>query len=259
MGKVYFASDFHLGVGTRSASLEREKRICRWLDRAATDADHIYLCGDLFDFWFEYGKAIPKGYIRFFGKLAELRDNGIAITVFTGNHDMWLFDYFPEELDIPVLRAPIQREIGGKQFFIGHGDGLGPGDVGYKRLKRLFSNRYCQWLFARLHPNFGIGLAEYLSRRSRAATQTEKFLGAEEEWLIAYCDRKLETLEITPDFFVFGHRHIPIDWLLKNGKSRYVNLGDWIHYNSYAVFDGQELQMYFFEKDSQSLLVSNKP
>ena len=257
MGKVYFASDFHLGVGTKEENLAREKRICRWLDHIAQDADHIYLCGDLFDFWFEYRKAVPKGNIRFLGKLAELRDKDIPITIFTGNHDMWLFDYLNEELGIPILREPIQVRLFSKQFFIGHGDGKGPGDKGYKRLKRVFANKTCQWLFARLHPNFAISLAQHFSKKSRAATQTEHFLGEEQEWLVAYCKRKLEILHPKPDYFIFGHRHIPIDWTLPNGISRYINLGDWVHYNSYAVFDGEDLKVLFFESDNESNLITN--
>jgi UDP-2,3-diacylglucosamine hydrolase len=245
--KVYFASDFHLGIPGRLNSRERERQLVRWLEHIRTDAAAIYLLGDVFDFWFEYREVVPKGYVRLLGKLAELRDAGIPIYYFTGNHDMWMFSYFEQELGIPTYRAPIQREIMGKQFFLGHGDGLGPGDYGYKRLKRVFANRASQWLFERLHPNFGIGLANFWSGKSRAADKPEStgFLGKDEEWLVAYSERKLQ--EAHYDFFIFGHRHLPIDYTLSNQRSRYINLGDWLHYNSYAVFDGETLELKFFE------------
>lgn len=244
--KIYFASDFHLGIDARLTSREREAQLLRWLDCIRTDAAELYLVGDLFDFWFEYRQAVPRGFVRFLGKLAELRDAGLPIYVFTGNHDMWMFDYFEKELDIPVFREPIVREWGGKRFFIGHGDGLGPGDRGYKLLKHIFRNPLCQWAFARLHPNFGIGLALFFSGRSRAANPAEDiFLGPDREWLVAYSNRKLDT--VPADYFIFGHRHLPIEYVLKNGRSRYVNLGEWMHYNSYAVFDGESLRLAFFE------------
>ncbi len=244
--KIYFASDFHLGIDARLTSEERERQIVRWLDMISPDAEAIYLVGDVFDFWFEYQKVVPKGYVRLLGKLAEISDAGIPLYFFTGNHDMWMFRYFEEELGIPTYREPIVRQIHGKTFFIGHGDGLGPGDHGYKFIKKVFANPICQWLFERLHPNFGIKLANFWSGRSRDTNrETPAFLGEEDEWLIAYANRKLDTVDA--DFFVFGHRHLPIDYRLKNGRSRYVNLGEWMNFNSYAVFDGEELQLKFFE------------
>lgn len=246
MKKIYFASDFHLGVDARCTSAERERQLVRWLDQASRDAEEIYLVGDVFDFWFEYGTVVPKGYVRLLGKLAELTDGGLPIHFFTGNHDMWMFRYFEEELGIPTYRQPIIREWNGKTFMIGHGDGLGPNDTGYKMLKKIFANPLCQWLFARLHPNFGIGLANYWAGQSRKANPaTPKFRGAGREWLIAYAERKLETMDI--DFFIFGHRHLPIDYVLNNGKSRYINLGEWKNFNSYAVWDGEDVSLHFFE------------
>jgi len=245
--KIYFASDFHLGNddNAKYTSREREVQIVQWLDQIKVDAAEIYLVGDVFEFWFEYKTVVPKGYVRLLGKLAELRDSGISIFFFIGNHDMWMFKYFEEELGIPTYRTPIQKTIAGKKFFIGHGDGLGPGDNGYKILKKIFSNKLCQWLFERLHPNFGIGIAKFWSGKSRDGHKVEsQFLGEEKEWLISYCNRKIETMDV--DFFVFGHRHLPIDWKLKNGHSRYINLGEWMNYNSYAVFDGEEVEVLFF-------------
>lgn len=244
--KTYFASDFHLGSDAKFTSRERERQLVQWLDQIKEDAEALYLVGDVFDFWFEYSTVVPKGYVRLLGKLAELRDDGLPIYFFIGNHDMWMFKYFEEEMGIPIYRKPIIREIHGKTFFIGHGDGLGPGDHGYKMIKKIFANPVCQWLFARLHPNFGIKLANFWSNKSREANKHEnQFLGEDKEWLIAYCNRKLETLDI--DYFVFGHRHLPIDHLLKNGKTRYVNLGDWLNFYSYAVYDGEELRLEYYD------------
>src|SRR5690606_30770414 len=161
--KVYFASDFHLGIPDKASSLAREKRICRWLDDIKHDAACIYLVGDLFDAWFEYKHVVPKGYLRFLGKLAELSDAGVPIEVFTGNHDLWMNGYFEQELGIPVHKAPIIRTYNEKTFFIGHGDGLGPGDRGYKVLKYIMSHPLAQWLYKGIHPNWGIGLAGWLS------------------------------------------------------------------------------------------------
>jgi len=244
--KIYFASDFHLGIDAALTSEEREKKIVRWLDAIKHDAEEIYLVGDVFDFWFEYSKVIPKGYVRLFGKLAELRDMGIPIFFFIGNHDMWMFRYFETEFGIPIIRKPIVKKLHGKTFFIGHGDGLGPGDHGFKFIKKVFSNKICQWLFARLHPNFGIGLANFWSQKSRAVSPAAlKWLGDENEWLLTFSQKKLDKVEA--DYFIFGHRHLPIDYKLKNGKSRYINIGEWMFACSYGVFDGEEMRIEFFE------------
>jgi len=245
--KIYFASDFHLGVPDKKQSLEREKLIVKWLDSVKDDAKEIYLLGDLFDFWFEYKTVVPKGYVRLLGKLAELRDQGILIHCFTGNHDLWMFGYFEEELNIPVYRKPIKLEINGKKFMLGHGDGIGPGDHGYKFIKRVFSSRLAQWLFARLHPNLGIRLANYWSKRSRGSNgqQTAQYLGEDQEWLVTYAKEVLNKEHV--DYFIFGHRHLPLDIAIDN--SRYINLGDWIDYNSYAVFDGENVELKYFQKD----------
>lgn len=239
---IYFASDFHLGAPDAEASQKRERRIVDWLDSIKQDAAEIFLVGDLFDFWFEYKRVIPKGFVRLQGKIAELTDAGIPVHVFTGNHDMWMFDYLPSELGVKLYREPIRRMFNAKEFLIGHGDGLGPGDHGYKFIKKVFANKVCQWLFARLHPNFGIGLADYWSGKSRRANrgEDEKFLGQENEWLAIYCKEYLQKEQV--DYFVFGHRHLPLD--LKVGEhSRYINLGEWMNYNTYAVFDGNDLTL----------------
>lgn len=251
MKKVYFASDFHLGINAFKTSKEREKQLVRWFDQIKEDAEAIYLVGDLF-FWFEYKRAVPKGHVRFLGKLAELSDSGISIYFFTGNHDMWMFRYFEEEFGIPIYREPITREIKGKTFFIGHGDGKGPDDYKYKILKKIFANPLCQWLFERLHPNFGLWLANAWVLKSKGEKpQPPKFYKMEHEWIYQYAVRKSKT--IVADYFVFGHRHLPINCLLPNGKSRYINLGDWLFHNSYAVFDGDTMKIEFFESELEEI------
>jgi UDP-2,3-diacylglucosamine hydrolase len=196
----------------------------------------------MFDFWYEYRQVVPKGYVRLLGKLAELTDAGIQMHFFVGNHDMWMRDYFQKELNIPVYYEPQTFERFGKKILVGHGDGLGPGDHGYKRLKKIFRNPACQWLFGILPPVVGMGIANFMSRRSRAQTgaSEEVFLGDDKEWLIIYAKEKLAQNNF--DFFVFGHRHLPIDYRLSPG-ARYINLGDWIRYFTYAVFDGNTFEL----------------
>ena len=240
--KIYFLSDFHLGAPNHAASLERERRIVAFLDSIEEDAAEIFIVGDLFDFWYEYRQVVPKGFVRLLGKLATLTDAGIPIHFFVGNHDMWMKDYFQTELNIPVYFEPKSFDRQGRQLLVGHGDGLGPGDHGYKRLKKVFRNPACQWLFGILPPVIGMGVANFMSRRSRAQTGTteEKFLGDEKEWLIIYCREQLQ--KQVYDYFVFGHRHLPIDYRFENG-SRYINLGDWIRYNTYAVLHEGRMEL----------------
>jgi UDP-2,3-diacylglucosamine hydrolase len=243
--KIYFLSDFHLGAPDHATSLVREKRIVKFLDKIKSDAVQIFIAGDLFDFWFEYKKVVPKGFVRILGKLAELTDSGIIIHFFVGNHDMWMDGYFEKELCVKVYHHPAEFELNGKKFFIGHGDGLGPGDHRYKLIKKVFRNKFSRWLFGVLHPHSGIGLANYFSRKSRAITGLidERFLGEEKEWLIIFSKQILKKKHF--DYFIFGHRHLPLDFKLNN-QSRYINLGDWIKYNSYAVFDGENAELKFY-------------
>lgn len=240
--KIYFLSDFHLGAPDAAASKEREKLIVRFLEEIRGQAAALFIVGDLFDFWYEYKKVVPRGYVRILAKLAEFTDAGIPAYFFVGNHDMWMKDYFQQELNMAVFFAPQDFEWNGKQFHIGHGDGLGPGDDGYKALKKVFRNPICQWLFGLVPPRIGIGLADYFSRKSREATGSveESFLGEDKEWLIIYSKEQLQRKKF--DFFIFGHRHLPIDFRL-TGNSRYINLGDWIRYFTYAVFDGTDVQL----------------
>ena len=242
--KIYFLSDFHLGAPDHTKSLQREKQIIKFLDHIKHDAAIIFVLGDMFDFWYEYKKVVPKGYVRILGKLAELTDSGITIHFFVGNHDMWMNGYFEQELNIDVYYEHRDFEFNGKKFIIGHGDGLGPGDLKYKFLKKIFRNKICKAFFGFLHPSVGIGLAEYFSRKSRAATGSgdEHFLGEENEWLISFAKEELKRRPV--DFFIFGHRHLPIEFNLSD-DSKYINLGDWIKYNSYAVFDGKNLNLKY--------------
>lgn len=251
--KIYFLSDFHLGAPDAERSREREKIIVRFLEEIAPDAGEIFLVGDLFDFWYEYRQVVPKGYTRLLGQLARLSDAGVQLHFFVGNHDMWVKDYFTRELNMPVYFEPQRFERAGQTFLVGHGDGLGPGDHGYKRLKKIFRNPVCQWLFGVFPPVLGMGLAGYLSRRSRAQTgaSEEVFLGEDKEWLIQYSKEKLQ--QEPADYFIFGHRHLPIDFRL-NEKSRYINLGDWIRYFTYAVFDGEKLELKSYTGREASII-----
>ncbi len=243
--KIYFLSDFHLGAPDHATSLQREKRIVAFLEDIRKDAAVIFVLGDMFDFWYEYKKVVPKGFVRILGKLAELTDSGITIHFFVGNHDMWMNGYFEQELNIRVYHQHKEFDFNGKKFIIGHGDGLGPGDLKYKFLKKVFRNRISKAIFGMLHPSIGIGLANYFSRKSRAATgiSDEHFLGEENEWLISFAKEELKKHHI--NYFVFGHRHLPIEFKLP-GDSKYINLGDWIKYFSYAVFDGDDLTLQYY-------------
>lgn len=240
--KIYFASDNHLGAPTQEQSRPRERKFVAWLDEIKQDAAAIFLMGDLFDFWFEYKTVVPKGFTRTLGKLAEISDSGIPIYYFVGNHDLWMNGYFEAELNIPVYHQPKEFTFNNKIFLIGHGDGLGPGDKGYKRMKKVFTNPFSKWLFRWLHPDLGVKLAQYMSVKNKLISGDEdaKFLGDENEWLVQYCKKKQE--EKHRDYYVFGHRHLPLNIAL-NETSKYINLGDWISYYTYGVFDGETLEL----------------
>lgn len=244
--KIYFASDQHLGAPTPEASFPREQKFVAWLDEVKKDAEAIFLLGDLFDFWFEYKTVVPKGFVRVLGKLAEIRDSGIPIYFFVGNHDLWMNDYFEKELTIPVYHTTKEFVFNDKVFLIGHGDGLGPGDKGYKRMKKVFTNPLSKWFYRWLHPDVGVKLAQYLSVKNKliSGEADVKFLGEDKEWLVQYAKRKLETKHY--DYFVFGHRHLPMEIEL-NEKSSYINLGDWIGYFTYGEFDGSTFQLKEFK------------
>lgn len=247
---IYFASDFHLGMGINAD--ERERKICRWLDFVSEDASDIFLLGDLFDFWFEYKKAVPKGFVRFLGKLAELTDKGIRIHVCVGNHDLWMRDYLEKECGVRIFRELEVHEFSGRTFVLHHGDGLGPGDEKYKLLKRIFTNKLAQGFFGMLHPDLGIRLASGWSKKSRLNQPKweETFQGNDKEYLVQFCEdwSLVDGRGSLVDYFVFGHRHLQLDVTLSNGVSRYINLGQWFTGSAYAKFDGDELVVHEFEK-----------
>ena len=269
--KIYFASDFHLGYPDHQTSLARERKVVAWLDSIKSDSQVVFLVGDIFDFWFEYKNVVPKGFVRLLGKLAELSDSGIEIIVFAGNHDIWMFDYFTKELGIKVYREFQEYSVNSNQlavgsqpqnqsqitnnqqerlpspitsFYVVHGDGLGPGDFGYKYLKKVFESKLSQWAFGWIHPHAGISLATWWSgsRKDEERIKRELQFRGENEWLWSFA-KEQETLK-HHDFYVFGHRHLLLD-LPVNDNSRYINLGQWAYddENSYhfAVFDGVEL------------------
>lgn len=241
--KVYFASDQHLGAPNDAESLVREKRFVKWLDEIKSDCQVLFLLGDLFDFWFEYKQVVPRGFVRVLGKLAEFSDSGIPIYFFTGNHDLWMRDYFEKEIGAKVFRDKQVFQINGRKFFIAHGDGLGPGDKGYKRMKKVFTNKLAQFMFSTfLHPDFAVNLGIQTSRKNKLISGAEdvNFLGEEKEWLAIYAKKKLQTEHF--DYFVFGHRHLPME--IKVGEnSTYFNLGDWVNHFTYGVFDGEKFRL----------------
>ncbi|WP_298878181.1 UDP-2,3-diacylglucosamine diphosphatase [uncultured Polaribacter sp.] len=246
--KIYFASDQHLGAPTPEASFPREKKFVAWLDHIKKDAEAIFLLGDLFDFWFEYKTVVPKGFVRVLGKLAEIKDSGIPIYFFIGNHDLWMNDYFEKELNIPVYHKPQEFLINNKKFLIGHGDGLGPGDHGYKRMKKVFTFPLFKWMFKWLHPDLGVRLGHYMSVKNKMISGDEdaKYLGDDNEWLVLYCKQKLT--EKHYDYFVFGHRHLPLEIKLQE-NSTYINLGDWIQYFTYGEINNSEIKLLKFNQN----------
>lgn len=242
--KIYFASDFHLGASNQIESLNRERKIIKWLEHISKDASAIFLLGDIFDFWFEYKTTVPKGFIRFQGKLAELKDRGIEVFLFAGNHDLWFGDYFPNQLQIPIIKNTAELIINGKTFFLGHGDGLGPGDFFYKTVKKIFTNRACQWMFRWLHPDIGVRLANFWSNNSRKTLETEESFKGEEERLLQYC-KEVNSKRLY-NFYIFGHRHLPLEIKISE-SSTYYNLGEWISQCNYLEFDGNEATLKAFE------------
>ena len=236
--KIYFASDFHLGSPNYEESLKREKKIISWLNEIEVDAKKIYLLGDIFDFWFEYEKVVPKGFVRLLAKLADLVDKGIQIHFLVGNHDMWMRDYLEKEIGLKVHFKEFIVEEDNQLIFIGHGDGLGKGDYKYKILKSLFTSNLCKWLFSRLHPNFGIGLGQAWSNKSRK--EKENLKSEEKEILVCYCKEQQKNNPV--DYYVFGHRHIPMEVKIDE-RANYINLGDWIHHYSYAVLSNKKLEL----------------
>ncbi len=251
--KIYFASDFHLGAPNREESLKRELKIIRWLDIIRQDAAHIFLMGDIFDFWFEYKHVIPKGFVRFQAKVAEIVDSGVPISFFTGNHDLWMFSYFTEELGVSVYHQPQTARFQGKDFLFGHGDGLGNGDYKYKALKKFFFQvRLFQWLFDRLMPSyFGMSFGHRWSKHSKLIKgEPPAFLG-DKEFIWQYCKEVEKQWHF--DYYIFGHRHFPLDLEVvghpQAPAGRYLNIGEWVKKCTFGVFDGQNFQLKTFKND----------
>lgn len=244
---IYFASDFHLGLDKNGTSRQREDKIIRWLKSIIDDTAQLYILGDLFDYWFEYKEVVPKGFIRILSQLAAFTERDIPLHIFTGNHDMWIFDYLDTEIGAHIYTDVLDVTLLGQRFVLGHGDGLGPGDHGYKFIKKIFRNRLNQWLFARIHPNTGIKLMRYFSTKSRdSEEESQAFLGADKEWLVQYCESEITNKKV--DYFIFGHRHLPIDYTLSNGHTRYINCGEWISQCHYVKYDGQRLELLKYEE-----------
>lgn len=240
--KAYFSSDHHFGAPNEEASLKREKLFVQWLNEIKPDCGVLFLVGDLFDFWFEYKYVVPKGFVRVLGKLAEFHDAGIQIYFFFGNHDLWMKDYLTQEIGLIQIQDKQSYLINGKKFFITHGDGKGPGDYGYKRMKKVFTNRFCQFLFSWLHPDIGMWLGITASRKNKIISGDEDihYLGKDQEWLIQYSKKQLA--EEPYDFLVYGHRHLPM--VIDLEQAKHINLGDWIDYFTYGVFDGKDFTLY---------------
>lgn len=249
--KIYFISDVHLGLYPPEKSAVRERLLVDWLDTIKDDMAELYLLGDIFDFWHEYKHVVPRGFTRFLGKLSELSDKGVKLHFFTGNHDIWVYDYLPTEIGLTLYKKHIIREIDGKRFFIGHGDGIGRGDNAYKLMKWGFTNRVLQWFFARIHPNASMAFGKRWSKNSRYAKGiiAEPFNGDDRELQIIFAREAIAKQHL--DFFIFGHRHVPYDVHIGN-DSRVINLGDWINNFTYAVWDGKDIGLHsiFPEKES---------
>lgn len=246
---IYFASDFHLGVQGKKTSKDRELQIVQWLKSIERDCAKLFLVGDVFDYWFEYKHTIPKGYTRLLGQLATMTDNGVEVHFFVGNHDMWVKNYFTEELNINVHFSEKEFNLLGKSFLIGHGDGLGPGDRTYKLIKKILRNPFLQWCFSILHPTIGLALMRYFSNHSRDSQDEEPIQNIQDEWLVKYCEDQLKTSSY--DFFIFGHRHKAIDYTLSNQQSRYINLGEWLEICSYGVWDGTQFAIEFYGEENK--------
>jgi UDP-2,3-diacylglucosamine hydrolase len=252
MSRILFLSDFHLGIPDEVSSRIREKKICNFLDQEFEHTEELFLVGDIFDFWFEYKKTIPKGFNRILGKIAHWTDSGKKVHLFTGNHDMWIFDFFTKELGVIIYRQPHIFEWNGLKVLVGHGDGLGPGDYKYKFLKNFFDSKICQWLFGWIHPNIGISLAQFISRSSRIKTaqNEDTYFGESKEWLEVFSNEELSKYP-SIDYFIFGHRHLPIYKFLRNKKSLYINLGDWLNYFTYAILENNKVSLLQYESSKK--------
>ncbi|MDR2963978.1 MAG: UDP-2,3-diacylglucosamine diphosphatase [Bacteroidales bacterium] len=240
MKNIYFASDFHLGYPSNEESTEREKRIVAWLDSIKPTCKELYLLGDVFDFWYEYKWVVPKGYVRFLAKLAEFTDVGIPVYMFEGNHDQWLFGYLQQECGVTICKTMLEREWAGKRFVLHHGHALGHYDTGMNVLHWVFTRKFLQKLFSLIHPSLSFSLAHAWSKKNRKAKEYESshYLGDDKEYLLQYSLAELKKRKV--DYFIFGHRHVPLNKELPGG-ARYINVGNWITHSTYAYFDGNDV------------------
>lgn len=246
MVKAYFFSDAHLGIDESNQEYEKQKALLKFLENINADATHLYIVGDLFDFWFEYGKVIPKKYFPFLHCLKNMSDNGIEIHYFAGNHDFYLGEFFNKELGIKTWQNDYEFELSGKRFYLWHGDGLAKNDGAYRVLKKILRNSLSQKLFKLLHPDFGIPFALWVSGSSRQYTNQLNHLRDESDY-IEFAENKFKD---GTDFVLMGHRHNPL--VHEANGNKYINLGDWINYSTYAVFDGKELELKHFIKKENS-------
>ena len=249
---IYFVSDLHLGMESVEGSRERERIFIDWLNLVRKDAKEIWFLGDVFDYWFEYKRVVPRGYTRFLGKLAEISDEGIEIHYFTGNHDIWVFDYLPQEIGLTLHTEPIIQEFSGLKFFLGHGDGYSPKDYGYLFIKRVFRSRFLQWCYARIHPNGATAFARWSSRTSRNSHQRLEYLGIEKEDIVLFARRHIVD-NPSISFYLFGHRHLPFDVTISK-NTRVICLGDWVYNFTYARFDGEKLELKKFLKERGEII-----
>lgn len=248
---TYFLSDFHLGARYFEEPRETERRVVDFLDSIKGDAKEVYLLGDILDYWFEYRYVVPRGFMRFFGKIAELTDLGVKVYWFIGNHDIWIFDYLPNELGVEVIDGEVTKEIDGKVFFLAHGDGVGKQPRSFRMLRSLFRNRFCQKLYSAIHPRWTIPFALSWSNSSRKGDdEYPEYKGEENEFLEIFANDYLKSHKV--DYFVFGHRHIMLDKKLQGGATLVV-LGDWLHYCSYAVWDGNNLALKSLQSVQNSI------
>ena len=237
--KIYFASDFHLGLSAGAPPVEREKKVVAWLNNVAPDAEQIYLLGDIFDFWWEYKLVVPRGFTRFLGTISAITDSGIPVHFFTGNHDMWTGDYLSKECGLTIHTSPLTTSFNGRRFHLAHGEGLGTRSTGFKLLLRIFRNRPLRAMYSALHPSIGVGFGLRWSLSSRLGKGiTTEFLGEEKEDLVRYSRSVLEKEKI--DYFIYGHRHLAMSFRISEGAG-ILFLGDWIKNSSFAEWDGNDL------------------
>lgn len=248
---VYFLSDLHLGAPYFPDSAEVERKVVSFLESIRHDAARIFLLGDILDYWYEYRYVVPKGFVRFFGKLAELSDSGIEITWLIGNHDIWIFDYLPRELGISVCDGPLTVELGGKRFYMAHGDGLGATKRSFRMLRSLFRNRVCQWLFSGIHPRWTVPFAQRWSRSSREnGADTSAYQQTMVDNLVRYSE-EVEKKEPGIDYFIYGHLHVMERRGLAGGAEMII-LGDWITHFSYARYTPSGgLRLFRWVNDNQ--------